>query len=263
MTDSDSLPQSAFATSFNSIAALYAAARPGYPPAVFETLEEIAGRPLAGADVLDVGAGTGIGTRLLRELGARVTAVEPGEGMAAQLRAGQPDVRLVRADGNALPFGSGVADFVTYAQAWHWTDPARSVPEAVRALRTGGALALWWNKPDLGVGWAAEQQERLRRRLATYHSYGLSRASTTESIIGIPGPPLHIAERELRWTRRVSLDAHLANLATHSYFSVLGQRERDEIFADERAELSRLFPDGIVEEPYRVDLTVAVKTSPS
>ncbi|WP_164836295.1 hypothetical protein [Actinacidiphila soli] len=57
----------------------------------------------------------------------------------------------------------------------------------------------------------------------------------------------------------MSLDEHLANLATHSYFAVLGEQERDAIFADERAELLRVFPDGTVEEPYRVDVTVAVK----
>jgi SAM-dependent methyltransferase len=179
--------------------------------------------------------------------------------MAAQLRADQPDLPLVRADGNALPFASDTADFVTYAQAWHWTDPERSLPEAVRVLREGGALALWWNKPDLGVRWAAEQQERLRTRLAGFHSHGISRRSTTESIMDCPGPPLRVVEHELRWTRRVSLDGHLANLATHSYFSVLGQEERDALLAGERAELLKFFPDGIVDEPYRVDVTVAVR----
>jgi SAM-dependent methyltransferase len=255
----DSPPLSVYATSFNSIAALYATARPDYPAELFDAVEELAGRPFAGADVLDIGAGTGIATRLLRERGARVTAVEPGAGMAAQLRADQPDLPLVRADGNALPFASDTADFVTYAQAWHWTDPERSLPEAVRVLREGGALALWWNKPDLGVRWAAEQQERLRTRLAGFHSHGISRRSTTESIMDCPGPPLRVVEHELRWTRRVSLDGHLANLATHSYFSVLGQEERDALLAGERAELLKFFPDGIVDEPYRVDVTVAVR----
>ncbi|AQW49784.1 methyltransferase [Streptomyces hygroscopicus] len=135
--------RSSLATSFNAIAAQYAAVRPGYPPELFAMVEEFTGRPLDGADVLDVGAGTGIATRLLAERGARVVAVEPGTGMAAELRSALPRTPLVRGDGNALPFAGGVADLVTYAQSWHWTDPARSVPEAVRVLRPGGALALW------------------------------------------------------------------------------------------------------------------------
>ena len=261
MTNSDSgsgsPPRSAFATSFNAVAASYAALRPGYPPALFEAVEALAGRPFAGADVLDIGAGTGIATRLMRERGARVTAVEPGAGMAAQLRAGLPGLPLVRADGNALPFAPGSADLVTYAQAWHWTDPARSVPEAVRVLRAGGALALWWNVPDLDAGWVQAQEGRFRDRVTGYHRFGLTNESA--GIINALGLPLRVLGDEVRWTRRVPLDEHLANLGTHSYFALLGQDERAEIFADERAELLKVFPDGIVDEPYRVNVTVAVR----
>jgi 2-polyprenyl-3-methyl-5-hydroxy-6-metoxy-1,4-benzoquinol methylase len=85
-SDSDSLRRSAFATSFNSVAASYAALRPGYPPALFEAVEALAGRPFAGADVLDIGAGTGIATRLMRERGARVTAVRTGPNRAGKPR---------------------------------------------------------------------------------------------------------------------------------------------------------------------------------
>lgn len=81
--------------SFDAAAAQYDAARPGYPPALFDAVEDLTGRPLRGSRVIDVGAGTGIATRLLRERGARVTAVEPGPGMAAQLRSALPDIPLV------------------------------------------------------------------------------------------------------------------------------------------------------------------------
>ena len=97
----------ALAQSFDTVAAQYAAARPGYPGELFDAVEEISGRPFAGATVLDVGAGTGIATALIRARGAHVTAVEPGAGMAAQLRAGQPEVPIVRADGDALPSRRG------------------------------------------------------------------------------------------------------------------------------------------------------------
>ncbi|MFD0563837.1 methyltransferase domain-containing protein [Kitasatospora saccharophila] len=70
----------AHAASFGPVAAQYQAARPSYPDALFDELERLSGRPLAGADVLDVGAGTGIATRLLAGRGARVVAVEPSGG---------------------------------------------------------------------------------------------------------------------------------------------------------------------------------------
>ncbi len=89
-------------------------------------------------------AGTGISTTLLHARGADVIAVEPGEGVAAEFAAPTPTC-LVRGTGDTLPLATASADFLTYAQSWHWTNPAQSLPEAFRVLRPGGALALWWN----------------------------------------------------------------------------------------------------------------------
>ncbi|MCM2420863.1 class I SAM-dependent methyltransferase [Streptomyces sp. RKAG293] len=242
------------ARSFNAIAAEYAAARPSYPPALFDAVEELAGRSLTGASVIDVGAGTGIGTRLLRERGARVTAVEPGEGMAAQLRAALPAVPLVRADGNALPFADGAADFVTYAQAWHWTEPARSVPEALRVLRRDGALALWWNVPDLSHGWVADQEARLAERCPGYRAPGFSHTAS-----GLLAPfAVRTGTRSVRWSRRITVDDRLRTLGTHSFLAVLGA-EAEPVLRAEREELLALFPDGVLDEPYVTDVTVALR----
>ncbi|MCX4639550.1 class I SAM-dependent methyltransferase [Streptomyces sp. RPA4-5] len=255
-------PQRAtLARSFDAVAAQYAAARPGYPPALFDAIEELAGQPLAGARVLDVGAGTGIATRLLAERGARVTAVEPGAAMAAELHAAHPAVPLVRALGDALPFRDDAGfDLVGYAQAWHWTDPARSVPEALRVLRPGGALALWWNIPDPDVAWAAEQEARIARRLPGYHGHSV--APETPDLIRGLGLGLHPVARVLHWTRRVPVDTHLAMLGSRSYFSAIGPAAAP-VLAAEREALRDVFPDGIVEEAYALDLTVTLRPSTS
>lgn len=85
----------------------------------------------------------GIASVLLRERGADVIAVEPGEAMAGEFHQILPGVPVVRGDGNALPLAEASCDLITYAQSWQWTDPGRSVPEALRVLRAGGALAIW------------------------------------------------------------------------------------------------------------------------
>ncbi|MGH3854053.1 MAG: class I SAM-dependent methyltransferase [Pseudonocardiaceae bacterium] len=48
-------------------------------------------------------------------------------------------------------------DLVIAAQSWHWVDPDRGAHVAARALRPGGALCVWWNRPrDLaGPVWDA------------------------------------------------------------------------------------------------------------
>ncbi|MGW3420038.1 class I SAM-dependent methyltransferase [Streptomyces phaeochromogenes] len=235
------------ALSFDAIAAQYAAARPDYPPALFEAIEEFTGRPLAGADVLDCGAGTGIATRLLRERGARVVAMEPGAGMAAELRRAESEVPLVRGEGNRLPFAVGSFDVVAYAQAWHWTDPALSVPEALRVLRPEGVLALWWNQADIRVPWVAAEEDRLAP---------FTRGFPTTVAELFASFPVRVAIREVTWSRRTTVEEHIRNLATHSHFAVTDPTERAELLGANRTALARLFPDGELDEPYRCGLTV-------
>ncbi|MFI6057708.1 class I SAM-dependent methyltransferase [Streptomyces sp. NPDC051286] len=181
--------------------------RRGYPPAL-RHLEKLAGRPLRGARTIDVGAGKGISTRLLHDRGARVTAVEPGACMAEELHQALPYVPTTRGDGNQLPIATASAGLITYARPWHWTDRNRATPEA---LRPGGALALWRNVSDHCVPWIAEQDARLRRFIGA-----------DEGAHGSPVRSRHLpselsfVHRTVPWTRRMSLDTHLANLGSHS-----------------------------------------------
>ncbi|MFH8804945.1 class I SAM-dependent methyltransferase [Streptomyces sp. NPDC017936] len=246
------------ARSFDSAAARYAAHRPSYPSALFDAVEDMAGHPLAGARVADVGAGTGIATALLRARGADVIAVEPGEGMTAQFRRELPGVPIVRGDGNRLPLATASLDFLTYAQSWHWTDPERSVPEALRVLRPGGALALWWNTSALDVPWIDAQTDRVQRHFGLDRVVRRNGDGTHTALDALAGR-LEVARHRVRWSRRVPVDAHLANVSSHSIFLVHGEESTAAFLAEERRHLHAAFPDGTVEETYDVELLLATR----
>jgi len=147
---------------FTRQAAAYARARPGYPPELVAAMADCAGVGRE-ARVCEIGAGTGALTRLLCELFGRVTALEPNAAMRA------PAERLPGAawlDGTfedtRLPPSS--QDWIVAAQAFHWADPARALPELFRVLRPRGCLSVLWNEREnerdatVARAWARVQQ---------------------------------------------------------------------------------------------------------
>ena len=144
------------AESFAAVADAYERARPEYPR---EALRWLAGKPPL--DVVDVGAGTGKLTRGLVELGHRVTAVEPLPEMLGHLRRRVPSAGAVLGTAEWLPLPDASFDVLTAAQAFHWFDHARALPELARVLRPGGRLALVWNTRDEAKPWVARLSETI------------------------------------------------------------------------------------------------------
>ncbi len=140
------------AAGFSSDAARYERARPGYPAkAVAWLVESLAIGPAS--SVVDLAAGTGKLTRLLTATGATVVAVEPVAAMRAELSVHCPEVTVVDATAEMLPFATASVDAVTAAQAFHWFEPLAAWAELGRVLRPGGGVGLLWNVRDRSVEW--------------------------------------------------------------------------------------------------------------
>ena len=142
----------AAAQGFAQAAETYVRGRPGYPPAVEGWLDEAIGLG-PGAEVLDLGAGTGKFTPRLVATGARVTAVEPVAEMRAALAASLPQVATLGGSAEAIPLGDAAVDAVVCAQAFHWFATRAALAEIRRVLKPGGALGLIWNVRDERVDW--------------------------------------------------------------------------------------------------------------
>lgn len=144
----------------------YVKARPGYPPEVIVTLRDRIGLSPTWR-VADVGAGTGISSKLFLEAGNSVIAVEPNAAMrdAAVKQFGHHD-RFGAVDGTAerTTLADRSVRLVIAAQAFHWFDRAAFRYECERILESGGHVALLWNdRKTEGLAFLEKYEELLER----------------------------------------------------------------------------------------------------
>jgi SAM-dependent methyltransferase len=134
---------------FGEVAEQYDRTRPGYPESLADEVLAFA-RFEPGDAALEVGCGTGKATLLFARRGVRVHAVEPDPAMAAVARRNcEPlDVTVDVASFEDWPVPHGEYGLVFSAQAWHWLRADVRLEHAHAALRPGGALAVFWNRPD-------------------------------------------------------------------------------------------------------------------
>ncbi|EZP30353.1 class I SAM-dependent methyltransferase [Pseudomonas sp. RIT288] len=139
---------------FSSQASTYAKGRPGYPIELHTWLRDVLGT-LPGSTVIDLGAGTGKFTRLLKSMEIDVVAVEPVEAMRTEFAKSLPDIRILDGTAECIPFGSETAQALVCAQAFHWFANERALAEIHRVLKPNGRLGLIWNVRDESVDWVA------------------------------------------------------------------------------------------------------------
>jgi ubiquinone/menaquinone biosynthesis C-methylase UbiE len=96
----------------------------------------------AAGSILDVGCGTGRNLPLYQR-GVRVVGVDVSAASLARARRRRPDVPLVQADAEALPFRTAAFDTVVSALVFcSVPDAARGLLEVKRVLRPGGTLRM-------------------------------------------------------------------------------------------------------------------------
>ena len=108
--------------------------------------------PLAGKRLLDVGSGDGTFSKVAREAGAQVRAIDFADSMvdATARRAAVP---VVRGSADALPFGTSTFDIVTALDIIeHLYQPEQALQEFRRVLAPNGRLLLGTDRDGVALG---------------------------------------------------------------------------------------------------------------
>lgn len=133
---------------FTGLAQDYSRSRPDYCFSVRAGLVGLFEKPARELDIVDVGAGTGIWTRMVSEINpATIRAVEPNRDMR---EAGIEDskgtaIQWIAGSAEKTSLAEESADWVTMASSFHWADFDAATTEFHRILRSGGRFTALWN----------------------------------------------------------------------------------------------------------------------
>jgi len=190
----------------------YAQFRPDYPERAIDLMLEGMGFPSM-LTVADIGSGTGILSRQLAERGALVVAVEPNESMR---RACFAHERIIPHDATAEQTGlnDGSVDLITCAQAFHWFDPERALPEFRRIIRGLGRLAIIWNTRDTDDPVTAGYTAAIRKASQSHPA-----ESRMDQARAFEQSPLFtdLQEHEIPHVQRLTLDGLIGRARSASY----------------------------------------------
>ncbi|MEO7735951.1 MAG: class I SAM-dependent methyltransferase [Kofleriaceae bacterium] len=173
-----------FPDHFSQLAARYAAYRPHYPAALVALLAD---RASAHEAAWDIGCGSGQLSVALAARFGRVIATDPAQ---AQLDHAERDPRVAYrctpAEASGLPDAS--VDLAVAAQAAHWFDWPRFVPEVGRVVRPGGLIALVSYRNAELAGDAGDALDGFYREIEPYWPGGRVHVNNGYRDLTLPWP---------------------------------------------------------------------------
>jgi SAM-dependent methyltransferase len=251
---------------FDSAAERYDRARPDYPAELLDALVLLAGlRP--GAQLLEVGCGTGKATAALARRGFAITCVELGPHLAEQACRNLTGFSRVQIMQGAFESWQPPAvesyDLVFAATAWHWIDPAVRYRKAWEVLRRSGHVAFWSAShvvPDGGDPFFAEIQEiydEIGEGLPDDAVY-LRPGELPEEAAEIEATGLFedVQVRHFDWEISYDADGYIGLLDTFSGHIAMESWQRDRLYAEIRRRLAGR-PDGRLRRHWGAALHVA------
>ena len=210
--------------------------------------------------LLDLGCGTGILTRPLRDLLPRalVIGADPSNDMLARAAAASPPgFAWLTCRAEQLPFADGSLDLMTVGQAAHWFDRPTFYPECARVLRPGGTLAVLYNNRIRGTA-VSEAQEALLAELSPGYTRDYRDFDVAAELHALPAAR-DVTEQRQTWDWNRSLEDYIGYARSTSHYKVACRhRPEAEVIARFVAALAPLADaSGTLVVPYETVVTLA------
>lgn len=292
----------AFSTSGSS--GLYDKARPSYPPeslsriftAFHQSIEN--NKKDGGINVLEVGAGTGIFTRLLisppettPEIPQinKIIAVEPGPGMREGFSSAltkknipvgttgvnsEEKVQILPGTFDSIPVEDGWADAIVIAQAFHWSHGhyENALKELGRVLKPGAPLVLIWNLEDRSLPdihpWVPKIRDIYEQFEKGTPQYRLGWWQVIFDLPEFEELYEEVWERyETKRTLSVTVDGVVERILSKSYITALSEEEKAQVEKNIREVMERerkQWDDegkGVFKYPYETDVYIIWRKS--
>lgn len=190
-------------SAFSDRATDYVKYRPNYPVAAINAVIEGLGDP-SQLTAADVGAGTGIASRMLAERGVRVIAIEPNASMR-QAADPHPLVEFCDATAEQINLPDASIDLLTSFQAFHWFNPTLTLLEFRRILKSSGRLALVWNDWDWNDKFSADF--RLILKAASNQCPGGKDRSAVKRLLSSSPHFVHVRRHTFTYRRELDLSS--------------------------------------------------------
>ncbi|QAY67179.1 class I SAM-dependent methyltransferase [Paenibacillus protaetiae] len=233
----------------------YVKYRPGYPEEAISYLYDTVGLSPA-AVIADIGAGTGIFSRILLERGSRVIGVEPNDAMrsaAVAALGGYSGYEPWSGAAEATGLADNAVDFITCAQSFHWFDRPAAQQEFGRILKPGGKAVLIWNSRLTGGTPFLEGYEQLLRQYGTDYEK-LSHKNIDEAALEPFFKPGTFTKARFTNSQKFDLPGLEGRLLSSSYAPMPGHPNHEPMLAALKTLFDETGTDGTVSFDYETEI---------
>ena len=221
----DALVHEAAAIGFSRDSDRYHRGRPTYHPEIAGRVAERYGQGV----VVELGAGTGIFTRQLVDLGVNVVALEPRISMRTLLMEAVPEADIRVGAAEKIPLTADSVNAVVASQSFHWFDFGAALEEIDRVVRVGGHLVTVWNVRDESAKWVARYGDVMDRYVGDAPRY---RTMSWRRAINADPRFAPVDEWRVANVHHTDAAGVIDRALSTSYISALPQEKQDEVAAE-------------------------------